>query len=106
MASAQAGSAGKADGTDASTPVAEVRARVRELLLGLFGGGDDAGGADFVRGIPDSASLREAGVPSTALVSLLVAMEDAFGFEWDDEVQPEVLRSLDSLAGHVVALRA
>jgi acyl carrier protein len=86
-----------------SVPVAErtaqVRGRIRELLVDLFNGDR------FVRGIADDVSLREAGVPSTSLVSLLVAMEDAFGFEWDDDVQPEVLRSIDSLAGHVVALR-
>jgi acyl carrier protein len=77
----------------------EVRARIRELLVGLF---TDAG---FLRTVDDSASLRQAGVSSNALVSLLVAMEDAFGFEWDDDVRPEVLRSIDSLAGHVLAVR-
>ncbi|WP_329172225.1 MULTISPECIES: hypothetical protein [unclassified Streptomyces] len=77
----------------------EVRQRIRELLVDLFRDGT------FVNRVSDTVSLREAGVPSTALVSLLVAMEDAFGFEWDDDVQPEVLRSIDSLAGHVVALR-
>ncbi|MFG2294465.1 hypothetical protein [Streptomyces sp. NPDC048603] len=77
----------------------EVRQRIRDLLVELFGGDR------FADGIPDSVSLREAGLPSTGLVSLLVAMEDAFGFEWDDDVQPEVLRSIDSLAGHVLALR-
>ncbi|MFD9460122.1 hypothetical protein [Streptomyces sp. NPDC060027] len=78
---------------------AEVRLRIRELLLGLF---TDAG---FLSGVPDSASLRQAGVSSNALVSLLVAMEDAFGFEWDDDVRPEALRSVESLADHVLALR-
>ncbi|MDQ0585329.1 phosphopantetheine-binding protein [Streptomyces rishiriensis] len=78
---------------------AEVRLRIRELLLGLFA---DAG---FLSGVPDSASLRQAGVSSNALVSLLVAMEDAFGFEWDDDVRPEALRSVESLADHVLALR-
>ncbi|AWL41126.1 MULTISPECIES: phosphopantetheine-binding protein [Streptomyces] len=79
-----------------SDPRAEARLRIRALLVDIFGGDR------FVSGVPDTASLREAGVPSTALVSLLVAMEDAFGFEWDDEVRPEVLRTIDSLAGHVV----
>ena len=76
----------------------EARQRIRELLVDVFGGDR------FVGGVSDTVSLREAGVPSTALVSLLVAMEDAFGFEWDDDVQPEVLRSIDSLAGYVAAL--
>ncbi|CAM3923307.1 phosphopantetheine-binding protein [Nocardiopsis rhodophaea] len=77
----------------------EVRQRIRELLVDLYNGDR------FVGTMSDTVSLREAGVSSTALVSLLVAMEDAFGFEWDDDVQPEVLRSIDSLAGYVVALR-
>lgn len=78
---------------------ADVRLRIRELLDDLF---TDAG---FLSAVPDSASLRQAGVSSNALVSLLVAMEDTFGFEWDDDVRPEVLRSVDSLADHVLALR-
>jgi acyl carrier protein len=81
------------------TAVEAARQRIRLLLADLFG--NDR----FVSGVPDDVSLREAGVSSTSLVSLLVAMEDAFGFEWDDEVQPEVLRSIDSLAGYVAALR-
>ncbi|MGW7595853.1 hypothetical protein [Streptomyces asiaticus] len=82
-----------------SDTAVEVRQQIRELLVGV------CGGPSFVSAVHDGASLREAGVPSTALVALLVAMEDAFGFEWDDDVRPEVLRSIDSLAGHVVALR-
>ncbi|WP_371524725.1 phosphopantetheine-binding protein [Streptomyces sp. NBC_01283] len=82
-----------------SDTAVEVRQRIRELLVDVFGG------PSFVSGVHDAVSLREAGVPSTALVALLVAMEDAFGFEWDDDVRPEALRSIDSLAGHVVALR-
>ncbi|WP_034090855.1 hypothetical protein [Streptacidiphilus albus] len=78
---------------------AEVRQQIREVLVGVFGG------PSFVSQLQDAGSLREAGVPSTALVALLVAMEDAFGFQWDDDVRPEVLRSIDSLAGHVLALR-
>ena len=78
--------------------VVETRLRIRRLLVGLFKGDR------FVSGLADTASLRAAGVPSTTLVSLLVAMEDEFGFEWDDDVHPEVLRSIDSLAGHVVTL--
>jgi acyl carrier protein len=77
----------------------EIRQRLRGLLVEL------SGDERFAGGIPDSVSLREAGLPSTGLVSLLVAMEDAFGFEWDDDVEPEVLRSIDSLARHVLALR-
>lgn len=82
-----------------SDQAAQVRQRIRELLVDLFTD------AEFISDVPDSESLRGAGVSSNALVSLLVAMEEAFGFEWDDDVRPEALRSIDSLADHVLALR-
>lgn len=77
----------------------EVRQRIRALVADLYGNGR------FVDTMPDDASLRQAGMSSTALVSLLVAMEDAFGFEWDEDVRPEALRSIESLANHVLSLR-
>jgi acyl carrier protein len=77
----------------------EAKQRIRGLLIDLLGGDQ------FTTRVSDTASLREAGLSSNALVSLLVAMEDAFGFEWDDDVQPEVLRSIDSLAAYVASLR-
>ncbi|WP_406378435.1 phosphopantetheine-binding protein [Streptomyces sp. NBC_01618] len=77
----------------------EVRQRIRALLVDLFG--NDR----LVGNVSDTVSLRQAGMSSTALVSLLVAMEDAFGFEWDEDVRPEALRSIESLADHVVSLR-
>ncbi|WP_162793756.1 phosphopantetheine-binding protein [Streptomyces paludis] len=76
-----------------------VRRRIRGLLIDLFG--NDR----LVGNVSDAESLRQAGISSTALVSLLVAMEDAFGFEWDEDVRPEALRSIESLADHVVSLR-
>jgi acyl carrier protein len=77
----------------------EVRERIRELLRELIGGDR------LVGGLSDTESLRKAGVSSTTLVSLLVAMEDAFGFEWNDDVDPAALRSIESLTGHVVGIR-
>jgi acyl carrier protein len=77
----------------------EVRRRIRALLSDLYG--DDG----FAGAVSDGESLRQAGMSSTALVGLLVAMEDAFRFEWDDDVRPEALRSIESLADHVVSLR-
>lgn len=78
----------------------EVRRSIRELLR------EQHGGDRFVSTVSDTESLRQAGMSSNALVALLVAMEDAFDFEWDDDVQPEVLRSIESLADHVLALRS
>ncbi|WP_031522745.1 phosphopantetheine-binding protein [Streptomyces sp. NRRL F-5123] len=80
--------------------VSAVRQSIRALLR------DQHGGDRFVDSVSDSESLRQAGMSSNALVALLVAMEDEFDFEWDDDVHPEVLRSIGSLADHVVALRA
>jgi len=77
----------------------EVRQRIRALLVNLYG--NDR----LISTVSDTVSLREAGVSSNALVSLLVAMEDAFGFQWDDDVRPEALRSINSLADHVVTGR-
>lgn len=77
----------------------EVRQRIRTLLVDLYG--NDR----FVSAVSDTASLRQAGMSSNALVGLLVAMENAFGFEWDDDIRPEALRSIESLADHVVSLR-
>ncbi|MET8183185.1 phosphopantetheine-binding protein [Streptomyces sp. NPDC005336] len=77
----------------------EAKQRIRVLLADLLGSDQ------FTTKVLDDVSLREAGLSSNALVSLLVAMEDAFGFEWDDDVQPEVLRSIDSLAAYVATLR-
>ncbi|MFE6918207.1 phosphopantetheine-binding protein [Streptomyces rubiginosohelvolus] len=82
-----------------SDGTAEVRQRIRALLVDLFG--NDR----LVGNVSDTESLRQGGMSSTALVSLLVAMEDAFGFEWDEDVRPEALRSIASLADHVVSLR-
>jgi acyl carrier protein len=77
----------------------QVRQRIRDLLAGLYA--NDR----FVETVSDAESLRQAGMSSNALVSLLVAMEDEFGFEWDDDVRQEALRSIESLADHVVAVR-
>lgn len=83
---------------DTVSATVEVRQRIRALLVELLGNDRLAGT------VSDGESLRVAGLSSSALVSLLVAMEDAFGFEWQDDVEPEVLRSIDSLAGHVVTV--
>jgi acyl carrier protein len=76
----------------------DIRQRIRALLAELHGGDQ------FASSLADAASLRQAGMSSNALVALLVAMEDEFGFEWDDDVRPEALRSIESLTGHVVSL--
>lgn len=83
-----------------SDDAVEVRQRIRVLLGELYGHDD------FVTAVSDGESLRQAGMSSNALVGLLVAMEDTFEFEWDDDVRPEALRSIESLAGHVVSLRS
>lgn len=81
-----------------SESTSEARRRIRALLAVLLVDDDLAGT------VADTAPLRQAGLSSVALVSLLVAMEDEFGFAWDDDVAPESLRSIGSLADHVVTL--
>ena len=50
---------------------------------------------------PDS--IRRLGVSSTAMLEFLVAIEDEFGIEWDDEVDEATFRSFDAIADHIAA---
>ncbi len=79
------------------TELDRAKATIRELLREFIAGDIP------VAGVSDTAPLRETGLSSTALVGLLTVMEDAFGFEWDDDVEPEVFKSIESLATYVVA---
>lgn len=49
-------------------------------------------------------SIRRLGLNSLATLSFLVAVEDAFGIEWDDDVSSEVLGGFAAMAAHVRAL--
>lgn len=46
-------------------------------------------------------SLREFGLDSVALLSFLVAVENEFGIEWDDDLPEETLTSLKNMANYI-----
>ncbi len=52
---------------------------------------------------PDS--IRRLGLNSVSMLNFLVAVEDAFGIEWEDEIDEEVLGSFDAMARHIAAER-
>ena len=48
--------------------------------------------------LEENETLKESGVDSLSLVTLIVSIEEAFGVEFlDDDLQPENLRTLASL---------
>lgn len=49
---------------------------------------------------PDS--VRRLGLDSVTTLSFLVAVEDAFGIEWDDDLPDDVLASFEAMARHLV----
>ncbi|CAH0244567.1 phosphopantetheine-binding protein [Rhodococcoides fascians] len=46
-------------------------------------------------------SIRRLGINSVTMLSFLVAVEDAFGIEWDDEVPEDVLNGFTSMAEYI-----
>jgi acyl carrier protein len=78
---------------------AAVVARLIELIQEATDGAvrvEDAHGAD---------SIRRLGLTSVTMLDFLVAVEDAYAIEWDDELDPAVLASFDAMAAHIVAER-
>lgn len=54
----------------------------------------DARGAD---------SIARLALDSIAIVAFFTAVEAEFGIEWDPDMDPEVMRSFDAMAGYVLA---
>lgn len=48
-------------------------------------------------------SLQQFGLDSVALLSFLVAVENEFGIEWDDDLPEETLTSLENMANYIEA---
>jgi acyl carrier protein len=46
-------------------------------------------------------SVRRLGVNSAVMLEFLVAIEDEFGVEWDDDVDESTFRSFDTIAAHI-----
>ena len=51
-------------------------------------------------------SIRRLGLSSVSTLTFLVAVEDEFGIEWDDDVDEAVLASFDAMAEYLIAERA
>ncbi|MGV9664560.1 acyl carrier protein [Nocardia niigatensis] len=49
-------------------------------------------------------SLRDLGLSSLTHLRILVAIEDAFGIEWDDNVDETILSDLHAMRDHLVGL--
>lgn len=48
---------------------------------------------------PDS--IRRLGLTSVRLLAFLVAVEDAFGVAWDEDLAPAVVSDFGAMAGHL-----
>jgi acyl carrier protein len=48
-------------------------------------------------------SISRLALDSVALLGFLVAVEDEFDFEWDPDVDPGVVQSLDAMAAYVLS---
>ena len=51
-------------------------------------------------------SIRRVGLSAVSSLTFLVAVEDEFGIEWDDDVDEAVLASFDAMAEYLIAERA
>lgn len=50
-----------------------------------------------------AGSIRKLGIDSKTMLAFMVAVEDAFGFEWDDDIDPDTLASFADLAAYLDA---
>ena len=48
---------------------------------------------------PDS--IRKLGLNSVSMLAFLVAVEDEFGIEWDDEIDETILSSFEAMARYI-----
>ncbi|MDG4794547.1 acyl carrier protein [Micromonospora sp. WMMD1082] len=64
----------------------------------------------FGEAVPDpartgSGSIRELGLNSLRTLNFLVAVEDTFGIEWDDDLPEEVLDGFTAMARYIADQR-
>ena len=52
--------------------------------------------------VDPGATLRELGITSSVMLTLLVRIEERFAFRWDPDLAPGALRSLDAVAAAVL----
>jgi acyl carrier protein len=60
-------------------------------------------GASPARDDFGSGSITRLELDSLGLIGFLVAVEDEFAIEWDPDVDVEVMRSFDAMAGYVLS---
>ncbi len=79
----------------------------REIVGRLMDVLEQSAGGAVVPRRDDSGldSIRRLGLNSVSMLAFLVAVEDAFGIEWDDEIDETVLGSFDAMARHIAAER-
>jgi acyl carrier protein len=53
-----------------------------------------------------TGSIRRLGLNSISMLNFLVAVEDEFGIEWDDDLDAGVLESFEAMAGYIARERA
>lgn len=51
--------------------------------------------------IEPAQSLRQAGLPSMTYIAFITAIERCYQFSWDEDIPPETMRSVASLARFV-----
>jgi acyl carrier protein len=80
-----------------------VDAMVVRLMELLEEGSEGTVSVDRDASGPDT--IRRLGLNSVSMLAFLVAVEDEFGIEWDDDVDEEILSSFDAMAAHIAAER-
>jgi acyl carrier protein len=76
--------------------VLAVQRTLQQLILDLDDAGVTVDPADT-----GSESIRRLGLSSSNMLAFLVAVEDRFGFSWEDDLDPQVLTSFDAMADHI-----
>jgi hypothetical protein len=83
---------------------AEIGAIVRRLVDVLEQATEGAVTVDAGDAGPNS--IRRLGLNSVSMLAFLVAVEDEFGIEWDEEIDETMLSSFEAMARHIVAERS
>ncbi len=76
--------------------VAAIQRTLKSLIASLP---DDGVTVDPEDTGPDS--IRRLGLSSGQLLAFLVSVEDAFGLAWDDDLDPAILASFETMAAHL-----
>ncbi len=75
---------------------AEIMSTLKSLIVKESGGQIEE---SDIQGGPES--LRRLGLNSLATLRILVAVEDEFGIEWDDDVDEAVMSDVQVMCDHI-----